>query len=92
MKTREVYYTLARCSMKDAVIKIMSDQPEVSAQEIADCFEANISTIRNYMSLNRKGKLENSAMYFEQQEYTFFDEEDATIHDMEDLCEYMEEL
>ena len=92
MKTKEIYYTLARCSVKDAVIKIMSDQPEVKAREIADCLEANISTIRNYMSLNKKGKLKHTELYWEQSEYTFFDEEDATMHDMEDLYEYMDEL
>ena len=92
MKTKEVYYTLARCSVKDAVIKIMSDQPEVSAQEIADCLKGNVNTIRNYMSLNKRGKLLNTELYWNASEFEFFDEEDATMHDMEDLYEYMEGL
>ena len=53
---KEIYKILSERSIRDAVIKILEDQPEARANEIASYLEVNIAVVENYMSLHKRGK------------------------------------
>ena len=53
---KEIYQILSERSIRDAMIKILEDQPEARAKEIARYLKVNVAVIDGYMSLYKQGK------------------------------------